>query len=289
MFMRLQGISKSKAFLVLILTLATCFIIISIPTSSKSRVWLVRADGTGDAPTIQAGVDSAIAGDTVLVAPGVYKEIIRIKQGICLISKLGADQTKIILDPDPDTYYAIVGLNIDYDIHRTEINGFWVQGVTWGNLGAITLSNCKNTWVLNNILTGNSTGVFMSLGGKVTLMNNTFYGNSQYGIDASDGGEGNMMFNVIWDRADGLLSKIFSAANDFMNLSDAYPYEVNNFSLDPEFCGATAGNFYLQSDSPCAPENPPYDGMLIGALPVNCSTVSVENKTWGAIKSIYRE
>ena len=32
------------------------------------RTWYINTDGTGDAPTIQAGVDSSVAGDTVLVA-----------------------------------------------------------------------------------------------------------------------------------------------------------------------------------------------------------------------------
>ena len=42
------------------------------PIGAFSRTWYVRNDGTGDAPTIQAAVDSASSGDTVLVGPGTY-------------------------------------------------------------------------------------------------------------------------------------------------------------------------------------------------------------------------
>jgi predicted outer membrane repeat protein len=64
-----------------------------------------------------------------------------------------------------------------------------------------------------------------------------------------------------------------------------------NFSQGPEFCGGT-DNFYLQPDSPCAPGNHPnlLNCGLIGALPINCDDdVSSHIKTWGEIKSLYRD
>jgi len=44
------------------------------PIGAVSRTWYVRNDGTGDAPTIQAAVDSAAAGDTVLIGLGLKLE-----------------------------------------------------------------------------------------------------------------------------------------------------------------------------------------------------------------------
>src|SRR5262245_48231089 len=38
----------------------------------EARVWRVTSDGTGDAPTIQAAIDSAQDGDEVVLAPGLY-------------------------------------------------------------------------------------------------------------------------------------------------------------------------------------------------------------------------
>jgi len=58
-----------------------------------------------DQPTIQAGIDVAVGGDTVLVAPGTYVENIDFKgKAITVTSEQGADVTVIDggkpIDPD---------------------------------------------------------------------------------------------------------------------------------------------------------------------------------------------
>ena len=74
--------------------------------------------------------------------------------------------------------------------------------------------------------------------------------------------------------------------------SPTYPSFLYSDLMVPQFCGIKfSGNYYLQSDSPCAPGNHPdgYDCGLIGALPVNCGKVDVEKKSWGTIKSLYKK
>ena len=47
-------------------------LLLSIVSISHARTWYVKADGTGDTPTIQAAIESAAQDDSILVGPGVY-------------------------------------------------------------------------------------------------------------------------------------------------------------------------------------------------------------------------
>ena len=49
------------------------------------RAWLVREDGTGDAPTIQAAVNRCVAGDSVLVNVGSYVESVTVDVPISVV------------------------------------------------------------------------------------------------------------------------------------------------------------------------------------------------------------
>ena len=53
-----------------IVMLAGIILLLSCPASA--RVWVLHADGSGDAPTIGAAIDSADGGDIIELTDGVY-------------------------------------------------------------------------------------------------------------------------------------------------------------------------------------------------------------------------
>ncbi len=86
-----------NAWVLLTLSLPTFCLV--LPSTSLGRTWYVKADSTGDAPSIKAALDSASSGDTVLVAPGTYFKTddpdtwIRPGAGVALVSEGGPEIT----------------------------------------------------------------------------------------------------------------------------------------------------------------------------------------------------
>jgi hypothetical protein len=88
-------------------------------TLRRPQVWRIRVDGTGDAPRVQAGIDSAVLGDTVLVAPGTYYECIDfLGKDIVVKSEAGPEVTvldgsrgdnSVVLFAGPETRAAVLG------------------------------------------------------------------------------------------------------------------------------------------------------------------------------------
>ncbi|MBN1885806.1 MAG: S8 family serine peptidase, partial [Candidatus Krumholzibacteriota bacterium] len=74
-------------------------------------LWYVTVAGTGDAPTIQAAIDSAFAGDTVLVAAGTYtgagnRDVEFRGKGLLVLSESGRDLTIVDCESAPGDNHA---------------------------------------------------------------------------------------------------------------------------------------------------------------------------------------
>jgi hypothetical protein len=84
------------------LGVATLVLAVAVPAAA--RTWHVHPDGSGDAPTIRAAMDSAVSGDDVLLAPGTYTwasehppstSMVDLKAGVYLHSESGAEATHL--------------------------------------------------------------------------------------------------------------------------------------------------------------------------------------------------
>jgi parallel beta-helix repeat protein len=286
-------------------------------SQSHARVWYVKQDGTGDAPTIQAAIDSSAANDTVLVAPGTYTQpgIDLYKINLTIMSEGGPERT--ILHTS-GAY--IIGINMGGS--NLTLKGFLFEN---SSLALITSSFCHNIFIEENIFRNNTVaaisifmsdavirgnliysnyrGVSLSEWGSAEVSQNTISHNTP-GVGISTDGTSGLCGNSIHHNiisyngigVSGFCAEDFECNDIFGNGSNVGPppFGTNgNIAVDPQFCGVephVSGNYYLQSDSPCAPGNHPdgYPCGQIGRLPVGCQDTAVERTSWGAIKAIYR-
>jgi hypothetical protein len=78
-----------------------------VASSAEARTWHVFEDGSGDAPTIHAAIDSSTSGDVVLVSPGTYFEHIEFSgKDIRLVSATGPESTIIDGSHAPSPFHS---------------------------------------------------------------------------------------------------------------------------------------------------------------------------------------
>jgi predicted outer membrane repeat protein len=172
------------------------------------RSWFIRADGLGDAPTIQAGIDSAASGDTVTVACGAYHEhSITLKSGILLTSETG-DAACASIDGDSLGVIILCG-NVD---SATVIRGLTLTGGFHDSLGGAVYCSASFPSFINCAIAGNRGetrgGVVCENFSAPTFTNCVFSANSAGDDIASAGSKGGGLYS--YSSAPTLINCTFS-------------------------------------------------------------------------------
>jgi parallel beta-helix repeat protein len=143
---------------------------------AQGKVIRVDDDAPADFRRIQAGIDAADYGDTVLVAPGTYFENVTLRDGISLIGS-GAEVT-------------IIDANGYGDVVDARANDAAIAGFTLTNSGESDLAhmNC---------------GVYVEGSYAPVVRSNVIVAN-RIGIGAWDGAHPDVRNNVIENNSDGL-------------------------------------------------------------------------------------
>lgn len=292
--------------------------ILGLGDATESKTWHVRQDGSGDAPSIQAAVDSSRAGDSILVAPGIYTQenvIIDNKDSLTIRSEQGPGQTFL---HTVDYEIAVV-----YSSEHVTIEGFTFENSPRYAIGA---GYAKNLILQGNVVRyAAESAILLSRSTSVIIRENLIYSNGGNGIHCVEMSSGYIYGNTISHNVGGdgiLLDDVgCSVVNNVITYNKAgvvafeasfscnnvYGNDTNyalvfvpdptgtngNIALPPLFCGvdpASSGNYYLQQNSPCAPGNHPDDPScgLIGRYEVGCGNTAVKKASWGEIKAFVR-
>jgi len=165
--------------------------VVSLSAASFATIIHVPADQ----PTIQAGIDSAQNGDTVLVAPGTYtgngnRDIDFGGKGVVLKSENDPDSTIIDCEGSASEPHRGFYFHSGED-SSTVVEGFTIRngyGLTDSPFpsesvgGGIKCDSSSSPKIINNTISGNSGsaggGIYCDLQSSPTISNNTIAGNS---------------------------------------------------------------------------------------------------------------
>jgi hypothetical protein len=131
------------------------------PTSSggdsSARTWQVFADGTGDAPTIQAAIDSSMDGDTIRIGPGTYAEVLNIENKSLVLAGEGDGESHraTITKPDslsPSNLSILFVAGNRLEIRRLRMAGSTTSEIDGGAIHALGPGHLvlRESWFENN-------------------------------------------------------------------------------------------------------------------------------------------
>jgi hypothetical protein len=278
--------------------------------SAAPATLVVKADGTGDVPTIQAAIDIASTGDGIVVWGGHYYEDDLLVDGKDLYFQY-QQGTPVIISSSYRQGTGIIFRNVGAG---TSLLGFefrkFARGISIEN-GAGTYWFCdlidcgaaievsgalSAPDIMFSLVDSCGTGIDLLDGSGIEIRNLTIV-NAGTGIEAL-GGTAVVTRCIIYGCVTGTLcsgGSISLSCNNFhLNMAD---YSGCAASLDDfygltRFCyaaGESPGLYYLHVDSPCWAENNAC-GVDVGAfiqLP-GCTGTAVEETSWGAIKKMHR-
>ncbi len=156
-----------------------------LPLTREPGVPLSFTVGSGDEDfsSIQAAVDAAWEGDTLLVSPGTYTENVQVNKSVSIISSSGNPEDTIVRAADPEEHV----FNVTADF--VSISGFNVSGASGensgvyieGNVAGVYLKGVSGCDLSGNILSGNYFGAWLSGSENCSLSGNSVTG-GEFGL-----------------------------------------------------------------------------------------------------------
>ena len=282
---------------IIISAISLCCLLLGIGCSNKDDIVRSNLFKTihvpANAATIQAAIDKADGGDTILVADGIYsgpgnRDLEITNKILVILSENGPENTIINCGGSVDSHHG--GITYEQVGHKGSVfQGFTIRN-GYRNEGAAMLFSSSSPQVSNCILAGNhatvSGGAIKFKASSATITNCTIINNTCNNGAATFGLAGStpdfvncliafndssevMIVNESTTKYRLVCCDVYgNEMGDFVGDISSMASGADNFSADPQLCELEF-DFSLQSSSPCTPANSSC-GELVGALGVGC-------------------
>ncbi|MDD2666075.1 MAG: NosD domain-containing protein [Methanocellales archaeon] len=161
--------------------------------------------------TIQAAIDNASDGDTIIVSDGIYVENIDVNKSLTIRSENGADFTYVYAQM---SYRYVFNVTADY----VNISGFTVSGASYSSgiyLGSDTdHCNIKDNKVVDNV---QGYGISLYYSSNNTISNNNASDNDDNGIELYYSSNNTISNNNASDNDDNGIELYYSSSNTLSN------------------------------------------------------------------------
>ncbi|MBK8167842.1 MAG: hypothetical protein IPK64_18000 [bacterium] len=251
-------------------------LLVAVTSSSQvhARTWHLQPDGTGDAPTIAAAINSSVAGDVVELACGTYhEEGMFVRSGITIRSETGQPECVTIEGRQPVNRPATIFNSLGSDdttlLEGLTITGGLANDYFWGVVGGgLVISSGSSLVVKKCNIVGN---VARGTGGVLIIQSHPTF------IDCLIAeNEATLSFPGGVTLANGsslraynttILSNI--AVSRVVDGRVGPDCEVYFYCCDIDLAGWEFNGFYQVDDS-------------------SCGQVPAEIQSWGSVKAFYR-
>ncbi len=172
------------------MTRTNCIIVVLAVLCGQSVTLAAIINVPRDQPTIQAGINAAVAGDEVVVAPGTYFEIINFAGKAITVRSTDPNDAGVvmntIIDGSSSPFQSVVTCNSG-EGPDTVLSGFVITGGDTGSGGGM-VNNGSSPTVTNCSFIGNTAAPFTGSGMHNQSLSNPTVTNTGFCGDTISGG-----------------------------------------------------------------------------------------------------
>lgn len=169
--------------------------------------------------SIQAAVDNASSGDTIIIKPGTYTENINITKGDLTIRSESGNPEDTTIKSRSSTA-SVLSVQAD----NVKISGIRAIGASGSSYSGIHLYQCNKCIIENNMLANNGRGIYLQNSRKCTLSGNTATNNRAYGIVLGSSSYNTISENTAYNSSRG----IYLGSSDY-NIIAGNKVTYNNY------------------------------------------------------------